>query len=58
MSAEEGMGSRVGGYAAAGLRWWEPRRLGYNAVLASVAYCAACVFTLTHFFSLGLFRVR
>jgi len=27
--------SRAGGYAPAGPRWWEPRRLWYNAVLAA-----------------------
>jgi hypothetical protein len=36
MSTGEGMLTRVGGYAAASLRWWEPRRLWYNAVLAAV----------------------
>jgi hypothetical protein len=36
MSSGEDLLSRVGGHAAAGLRYWEPRRLWYNAVLVAV----------------------
>ena len=31
-----GFGARLSGYAAKGLRYWEPRRLIYNAVLTLV----------------------
>jgi hypothetical protein len=36
MSTGEATLSRLGGWIAEALRWWEPRRLGYNAVLAAV----------------------
>ena len=36
MNAGDGLQTRVGGYAASALRWWEPRRLWYNAALAAV----------------------
>ena len=38
-----GLLSRLSGYAASGLRYWEPRRLVYNGVLALVV--------LVHFFT-------
>ena len=31
-----GLAARLGGYAANGLRYWEPRRIFYNVVLAVV----------------------
>jgi hypothetical protein len=40
-SPASGFLARVGGYIANGLRYWEPRRLVYNGVLAAVV--------LTHF---------
>jgi hypothetical protein len=40
-SRGSGFLERLSGFAASGLRYWEPRRLVYNAVLASVV--------LTHF---------
>ena len=34
--SQGGVFSRLSGYVANGLRYWEPRRLAYNAVLALV----------------------
>lgn len=47
--------ARLSGFAAAGLRYWEPRRLIYNgrAILLAVGTMFAA--TITHFFAKGMF---